>query len=83
MNNIIDLENVINVSDDDITKVFITCRAIAKDLNKEIEELTFENVKRFLEDTGNKREYLLSKYEESYTYVDFAIDTLGSNIRFL
>lgn len=39
-------------------------------------------MKRFLEDTGNKREYLLSKYEEPYTYVDFAIDTLGSNIRF-
>lgn len=81
--NIIDLSNILKISNTDVMRVFNYCKNLVKMLDKEIDDLTFENTKEFMENIENKREYILSNYDKNYSYVDYSIDTLESNIRFI
>ncbi|WP_317312396.1 hypothetical protein [Clostridium thermobutyricum] len=81
--NIIDLSNILKISNTDVMRVFNYCKNLVKMLDKEIEDLTFENTKEFMENIENKREYVSSNYDKNYSYVDYSIDTLESNIRFI
>ncbi len=67
----------------DIKKVFVYCIDLIDQLQKDIEKPRFRDIRDFMLNEDNQEEYILSEYEKSYTYTDFIIDTLDSNIRFL
>lgn len=71
------------ITNDDILKVYNYCINLIDELKKDIDKPTIEDIKNFMNNKSNKEEYILSEYESNYTYIDFIIDTLDSNIRFL
>ena len=83
MSNIINLNPALSISTSDINDLVIKLKSYAKSLDKDTDEITYENIKHFINDIGNRNEYLLSKYPSDYSYRDFVIDTLESNIKYL
>ena len=71
------------ITNDDILEVYNYCINLIDELKKDIDKPSIEDIKEFMTNESNKEEYILSEYESNYTYVDFIIDTLDSNIRFL